>query len=163
MAESADQEPESERREASRVGCNFPASLNLLFPEDSFTPVAVIVLVTDVSEKGVKVICPPFPAPFDAFAPREGLYAKLHSREGERSASLYCQVKWVRERRHADGRAYAELGLAYHARFQGAGGEDARRMLERAELSAQRKRVRALLLHGAGGGARSWPPSHAAS
>ena len=120
MAEPPASPPPDDRREAARVGCNFPASMNLLFPEETFTPVAVIVLVTDVSEKGVKVICPPFAAPFDGLAPREGLYAKLHSREGDRSASLYCQVKWVRERRHADGRVYAELGLAYHARLQGA-------------------------------------------
>ena len=131
----------AERRKSDRIDCHFPANFNLIFPEEAFTPVATIVLVTDVSDLGVKVICPPFQEPFNNCIPREGLYAKLHSRVGERSVSLHCQVKWVTVKRHEDGRPYTELGLSYHRRYQPHEADGAERLLKRGRETSRRGRT----------------------
>lgn len=132
-----EQMPDDERRRDGRVDTSFPAKMDLIFPECTFTPVGVVVMVRDASEIGLRVTIPPFPEPFNRFQLRRGLFARVQIRDGQSPARLYCQVVWIRPKIDDAGREYHEVGLSYNLR-EPSDRQDATRILGRARFMAPR-------------------------
>ncbi len=117
---------ERDRRKGNRIDCQFPAQLVLLFPDMPTNPFSALVLVSDVSSRGVRVLCPQPPKDFDLTQVREGLDARLFLHNGEERARITCRL--VRVERN--DRLYRNICLEIGLEFMGNKAED-RKAVER--------------------------------
>lgn len=102
-----------ERRRGERIDCQFPAQLVLLFPDRPLEPFSALVLVSDISSEGVKVLCPRPKADMTPDRLREGLSARLFLHNGDERARVPCRIIWVTTNENLYQSACLEIGLAY--------------------------------------------------
>ncbi len=103
----------ADRRRHSRIGCQFPAQLLLLFPNEPLRPFSALVLVSDVSREGVRVLCPHFSTDITRDRLRTGQSARLFLHNGPERALVQCHIVWVSDTTGPNESSCFELGLAY--------------------------------------------------
>lgn len=102
-----------ERRRGERIDCQFPAQIVILFPDRPLEPFSALVLVSDISTEGVKVLCPQ-PGP-DALTTtfRTGQAARLFLHNGDERARVPVRIVWATPNSNLYSSACLELGLSY--------------------------------------------------
>jgi len=102
----------SDRRRADRTACRFPATLSIVIPEETFSPFTAIVYVTDVSDEGMRLLCPVVNNPWLEHLKR-GQFVRLLFRHEERMARLYCELMWMLPRKRMIDGVFFEMGVRF--------------------------------------------------